>query len=164
MFTGAVRAGWSRRAVLGAVGTGAVGAAASCSWFDTAGSDPPPPDPLAPLLAATRDLLVRYARTGAIHPELADRLAPLRHAHEQHTTALRQMVGLPEPAPPSPTSTSTAGPQVPADPDEAVEALREAEQDGVDRAEQACLDAPVERTMLLGSIYAARATHLEVLA
>lgn len=162
VFTRAVQEGWSRRAVLGAAGAGAAGLASGCSWFDSSPPPPDPPDPLEPLLASTRALMVRYARTAAVHPELTDRLAPLRDTHEQHLAALRDLIGAPEPATP-PAATPSPGPGIPADDDAAVDALREAEQDGRDEAAQACLDAAAARTVLLGAICAARATHLEVL-
>ncbi|GAB3972305.1 hypothetical protein [Plantactinospora veratri] len=46
---------------------------------------------------------------------------------------------------------------------ETLRQLREAEQQGRDAAAKACLEAPANRAALVGSVTAARATHLEVL-
>jgi hypothetical protein len=159
VFTGPMR-GLSRRSVLGAAGAvGAAGAIAGCSWF--ADEPPPPPDPLAPFLAATRALAARYDTVLAAHPDLTGRLAPLLEAHRAHETALVGLIGRPELVSASPPPTSAAPP---ADPDEALATLRDAERDGQTEATEACLAAPSERAGLLGSIAAARATHAEVLA
>jgi hypothetical protein len=159
VFTSAVREGWSRRAVLGAAGViGAAGTLSGCSWFED--DPPPPPDPLEPLLAATRVLAARYEAALAAHPELADRLRPLHEAHRAHESALVELIGRPELASASPPPASPA----PADPEETLAALRDAERDEQDQATRECLAAPAERAGLLGSIAAARATHREVLA
>lgn len=172
VFTRPVQRGWSRRAVLGMFGTGmaaGIAPAAGCSWWD---SDPPPPpappDPLEPLLASTRDLAGRYAQTIAGYPELAGRLGPLHEAHLAHEAALLAVIGRPElaatsPGTPSGTAQSAAGPSA-SSPQEAVAALRKGERDGREQAAQACLAAEPGRAALLGSITAARRTHLEVLA
>jgi hypothetical protein len=157
---GGMHGGWSRRAALGAAGAvGAAGALAGCSWF---AEDPPPaPDPLEPLLAATRTLAARYAAALAAHPDLADRLRPLHEAHLAHESALVSLIGRPELATATP---SPPAPSPPGDPDGVLTALRDAERDGQDEAGRACLSAEPARAELLGSIAAARATHAEVLA
>jgi hypothetical protein len=177
VFTVAMRDGdarrWSRRSVLGAAALAGTAATASgCTWLGSPEPEPPPPDPLEPLLADTRALVARYERARAAHPDLTDALAPLRDAHAAHVAALRELIGLPDPAtpspgatpPPSPTPTAAAAGDIADDPDEAVGDLREAEAEAFEDVMERCLAAPPERTALLGSICAARATHLEVLS
>lgn len=144
--------------------TGSLAVATGCDWWDRP-PPPPPPDPLEPLLSATRALRARYRHTIAVHPDVAERLQPLLQTHDAHVTALRDMIGRPELATPTPTTSATPSPPaVPAGSDEAVAALREAEERARDDARHACLQASAERAGLLGSICAARATHVEVLA
>jgi len=166
VFTMAVRYGpvWTRRAVLGAAGgAGVAGVLAGCSLFAREQPEPPP-DPLAPLLASARALLARYQEAIADHPDLAERLEPIRQAHAAHAEALEELIG--PPATPTsgvwspPLATPTAGTGNPAD---VLAALAEVERAGEREARLACLSAPPERTGLLGSITAARATHAEVL-
>lgn len=184
VFTVAVRRdkpGWTRRAVLGAASGAAVaGAVSGCSWFESDPPPPPPPDPLEPFLAATRALATRYQRVLASHPDLVGQLRPLQQAHLAHAAALVALIGRPELASPTATTTpeptgpepaapaspdpaGTADPAEPTEPAEAVAGLRAAEQDARAAAAEACLAAPPERAALLGSITAARATHAEVL-
>jgi hypothetical protein len=185
VFTMAVRDGWSRRSVLGMLGATAAGLVAGtvtgCSFgADDAG--PPPPDPLEPLLAGTRELITRYGRSLTAAPDLAPLLDPLRRTHLAHEEALLTAIGRPELATPGTTSGSPASPGPAAtgppaatgrseptpEPDELraeIRAdLREAEQAAHDEAVRACLSAPPDRAALLGSIAAARATHAAVLA
>jgi hypothetical protein len=117
-----------------------------------------PPDPLAGLRAATAALADRYDATIARHAQLADRLGPLRDDHRAHLDALdRQMLDTPSPTP------SRTDQAVPDDPAAAVSALLAEEKSGVVAAADACLAAPSWRAALLGSIAAARASHVEVL-
>lgn len=83
------------------------------------------------------------------------------------------LIGRAELASDRPTGPASAGPGSPGpdrageagtDPRELLAELRQAEQEAQAEAAQACLSAPPERTALLGSITAARATHAEVLA
>lgn len=175
VFTVAVRqpspTRWPRRAVLTAGATSLAGIAAGCTWLGPGQQEPPPPDPLEPLLTDTRALAGRYARTLVAHPDLTKRLAPLRAAHLAHAAALRDEIGGAEPTTVPPGNTfpaAIASPvgvsDVPADPEDALSSLREQEESAREAAREACLQAPVERTGLLGSICAARASHLEVLA
>lgn len=172
VFTVAVRPHpperWTRRALLAAGGASLAGAATGCGWFRP-GTEPDPPDPLEPLLAVTRDLAGRYARTMVRHPDLADRLAPVLDTHTAHVTALLETIGRPELATPSPRPSpgAPASPTpaaIPPDQDDAVDQLRSLEEEALVVAREACLAAPVERIELLGSLCAARASHLEVLA
>jgi hypothetical protein len=172
VFTVAVRerGGWSRRAVLRAVGMGAAGLGAGgasgglagCSWFAPDPVDPPPPDPLEPLLAVTRQLVGRYEATVARHPDLTDLLSPVLAAHVAHADVLRKMIDRSETAPPTGEWVSPPTP-VPPREDEAVGSLREAEREAYDLAAAACLAAAPDRAAPLGSICAACGSHLEVL-
>jgi hypothetical protein len=166
--------GWSRRTVLAAAAaTGAAVTVTGCTWFEPE-PPPPPPDPLEPLLAGTRGLAGRHDRTLLVHPGLAGRLEPLRATHLAHVAALLEAIGRPGPATPAPATPAPATPApagsppdpggIPADDGEAVEQLREHERDASEQARQACLEAPPDRVALLGSICAARASHVEVLS
>jgi hypothetical protein len=151
--TGAVQR-WTRRAVLAGVV-----ALSGCSWLEREPDEPTPPDPLEPLLASTRALAARYQSALAAHPELADRLRALHENHRVHEAALLELIGRPELASPSPG----AGTWSPPLGEDVLGELREAEQAAREEAAQACLAASPERTAVLGSITAARATHAEVL-
>ena len=163
----AVRYGprWTRRAVLAAAGgVGVAGVLSGCSLF-TPEEPALPPDPLEPLLASAHQLITRYQEAISAHPDLAPRLQPIQQAHEAHAEALQQLIG----RSPSPPGTGEAGsppaPSPAADPDDAavLASLAELERAAAHQARLACLAAPAERTGLLGSITAARATHAEVL-
>ncbi|MEV7226439.1 hypothetical protein AB0M79_05355 [Polymorphospora sp. NPDC051019] len=141
-------------------GLAATGVLSACGLFD--GDDPPPaPDPLAPLLADARGLAARHEAAAAAHPALADRLTPIAQAHRAHEAELVRVTR--ESPSPSPSGVTGMAPQVPAEADAALAELRTAEEAGHKLAQDACLAAPAERAALLGSITAARATHLEVL-
>ncbi|HEU4420927.1 MAG TPA: hypothetical protein VFR67_00115 [Pilimelia sp.] len=160
----------TRRAVLRAAGAGAASligyALSGCDLFTDRTSPPPAPDPLAPLLAETVELIGRYDAALAAHPALSDRLVPVREAHLAHATAIARLIGAPAPGGSPGTGTpspSGSGTGAPADEKSTLAALRAAEQAGQRRAAQACLAAPAGRAALLGSVAAARATHAEVL-
>jgi hypothetical protein len=156
----------TRRALLrggadAALAAAALGALAGCGLLDEDPPAPAPPDPLAPLLAGTVDLLARYDAALAAQPDLAARLTPVREAHAAHAAALAALIGVPTPSPaPGPSAEPTG-----AAPDArgTLAALRAAEQGGRRAAADACLAAPAERATLLGTIAAARASHVEAL-
>ncbi|MCW6007729.1 hypothetical protein K1W54_24735 [Micromonospora sp. CPCC 205371] len=132
---------------------------AGCDLFESEPEPAASPDPLAPLLAETLDLAARHEAAIAAYPELADRLTPVLEAHRQHATDLAKLTGA---APPSAASSTPAAAAPAGDAKATLAALRAAEQQGQKTAADACLAAPAERAALLGSISAARATHLEV--
>jgi hypothetical protein len=145
------------RAATAVAGAAVAGPLAGCGLFDR--DEPERPDPLDPLLDSTVRLAARYDATIAAQPDLAERLTPLRDAHQAHAKALAQLIGRPASRlSPSPAA-STPG----ADAATALAQLRVAEKAAQDEATAACLAAPADRTALLGSIVAARATHQEVL-
>jgi hypothetical protein len=155
--------GRSRRELLRALGLVALGGTAApmtaCDLFDRAPKRPPEPDPLAPMIAEALDLAARYEAAVASNAALAGRLGPVAQAHRAHAEELARVTGAA-----LPTGTPTPAPTTPAaDGQNVLAALRAAEQQGREAAAKACVDAPVQRAALLGSIAAARATHLEVL-
>jgi hypothetical protein len=157
------RRGHSRRTVLRAVVGGLAGAVSlsACDGPQQADSAPKNPDPLNPFYRDTEALLGRYEATITAQPGLAERLGPLRDAHRAHLQALaREIVPGPEAAPSG--SASVSGP--PSDRAAALAALLAAEKDGSAAARAACLTAPSYRAALLGSIAAARASHMGVLS
>jgi hypothetical protein len=152
---GALRAAVAAGAVL-LTGAGATG----CDLLHLDPASPAGPDELAELRAATAALADWYDATIRRHPALSSKLGPLRDAHRAHLDALeRQLVGTRTPAA-GPSNTEAA---VPGDPVAAVSALLAAEKAGVSAAGAACLSAPAWQAALLGSIAAARASHVEVL-
>ncbi|MEE6306699.1 hypothetical protein V1634_07660 [Plantactinospora veratri] len=157
-------AGRSRREMIRAVGlaalVGATGPLAGCGLFGGEPDPPPEPDPLAPLISGALDLAARHEAAIAAFPELADRLRPVAEAHRAHAAELSRVTGTA-----LPTATATAPPPGAGAGvmSETLRQLREAEQQGRDAAAKACLEAPANRAALVGSVTAARATHLEVL-
>jgi hypothetical protein len=143
-----------------AVGAVALYPIAGCGLFgdEEEKAQPPAPDPLAPLLAEALSLAGQHEAAIAAFPVLADRLTPVAQAHREHAAALTKVIKAPEPS-----ASASASPGAPAgDAKGTLAALRSAEQKGQKAAAQACQTAPAERVALLGSIAAARATHLEV--
>jgi hypothetical protein len=159
--------GWSRRGVLQAAGLTAVVVTplAGCDLFDKKPA-PKTPDPLAPLISDALGLADRYDAAAAGYPDLAARLTPVAQAHRAHAAELARVTGTALPSAPAPSGSATGGSpgQSPTgDANSALAALRAAEQQGREAVAKACIDAPKSRAALLGSIAAARATHLEVL-
>jgi hypothetical protein len=157
---------YSRRGVLRAATTLAGAAAtvplAGCGLFDR--DEPEGLDPLDPLLAATVRLAAEYDAAIAAQPELAERLTPLRDAHQAHAKALAQVIGRPASRlSPSTVANASASPTA-GDAATTLAQLRAAEKAGQGEATAACLAAHADRAALLGSITAARATHQAVLA
>ncbi|GAB3082059.1 hypothetical protein [Micromonospora schwarzwaldensis] len=130
-----------------------------CDLFDR-DREPPRPDALEPLAAEALALEARHRAAASAAPALAARLTPIADAHRAHADELRRVIGRPAP------SGTPAGPSgTPADaPDAVLAELRRAEQQGHANAAKAGATAPAERAALLGSIAAARATHVEALA
>jgi hypothetical protein len=148
------------RGVAGLVGAAAAGAALTgCGIFGGGGGPEPPdqPQPLLDFLAATSALADRYDATISEVPALIGALTPIRDAHRAHVRALADALGTsaPKSAPPA-TPPPSDGPS-------ATTALAAAEKGARDDAKAACLAAAPRYAPLLGSIAAARATHLEVL-
>jgi hypothetical protein len=108
-------------------------------------------------LVATVALGDRYDVSMAAVPSLRDLLTPLRDTHRTHARVLAAAVGAPVPA------ASAGSGLAPATRAQALAGLAAAETSGRDEAIAACLSSSARLASLLGSIAAARATHLEVL-
>src|SRR6266498_1676956 len=142
------RRGLLRRAAgLGGAAIAALAAGATPTGCGYLGSGPqwrPGADPLVGLRAATATLA-------------DERIGPLLDAHRAHLDALdRQMV-----SPPAPDGVTVQASPVPDDPAAALSGLVAAEKAAMSEASAACLAAPGWRAALLGSIAAARASHVE---
>ncbi|GIJ77075.1 hypothetical protein Xph01_15070 [Micromonospora phaseoli] len=154
----------SRRAVLRAGALLALGGAAvpltSCGLLDR-DEQPPQPDALTPLIDEALRLAAGLRAAATAHPELTDRLVPLAESHEAHAAELTRVVGGPTATPSGSAVSPSSAPS--ADRSATLTALRQSERAGRDAATRACATAPAERAALLGSVAAARATHLEAL-
>ncbi|MDG4792485.1 hypothetical protein [Micromonospora sp. WMMD1082] len=140
---------------------GAAAPLTGCGLLDR-DEQPPTPDPLTPLLDESRRLAEGLRTAAAAHPDLAARLVPLAESHEAHAAELARVIGTAT-ASPTPADPSPADPAPPRDRSATLTALRQAERAGRESATRACAEAPAERAALLGSVAAARATHLEAL-
>jgi hypothetical protein len=147
------------RGLLGVTGAAGVTLTTGCSLFgDSSTSPPPAPNPLEGFYRDTIALADRYDAALAQVPALAGAITGPRDTHRAHVKALAQALAL---ATPKPSGTPTAGPA--GDRNAVLAALVQAETKARDAAVEACLSAPNRLAVLLGSIAAARATHLEVL-
>jgi hypothetical protein len=151
------------RGLLGVTGVGVLGAG-SLAGCDIFGSDSAPPTEATPpalsgFLNATVALGDQYDAALATVDSLPATVGQIRDAHRAHAKALAKAIGV---ATPSAKASPTGG--APATRDEALAALVAAEKTGHDQAETECLKSPPRFAALLGSIAAARATHLVGLA
>ncbi|MGY1455024.1 hypothetical protein [Streptomyces sp. SS8] len=123
-------------------------------------------------------LLARYDRTLAAHPDLAERLKPLRADVARHVKAFGGTgsgASAAPKAPGSPKASASAGGSpapgasrgaeagVPADPGRALAALANAERATTDTLTRALDGAPPELARLLASVAAAGAVHVYLL-
>ena len=143
------------RGLLGLAGVAAGGALAGCDVLR--GGEPPESHEFDALLAGTVALAARYEATLAAHADLAPTITPVRDAHRAHGAALAQAMGQPAPGP------GVGAEQPPADRAGALAALATAEKAARDQAVAACMSAGPRGAALIGTIAAARASHLEVL-
>ncbi|WFE60560.1 hypothetical protein [Micromonospora sp. WMMD712] len=137
---------------------GAVAPLTGCDLLDRGDQQDQAPDPLEPLATQARELAARHRAALAADPGLAPLLTPIADAHEAHAAELAKLTGRP-PASPGPSPEATTG----GDRAAVLAALRKAEQDGREAAAKLCAAAPADRAALVGSIAAARATHVEAL-
>lgn len=146
------------RGLLGVTGVAGVSLAAGCDLFDTGSGTPPPPNPLESFLVDTAALLARYNQALAQVPALGPTITHIRDTHLEHANALAKALNAPSPAPSAGGSGAPSGDRA-----TVLAALVDAETKGHDAAVQACLATDARLAPLVGSIAAARATHLEVL-
>jgi hypothetical protein len=122
-----------------------------------------PPSPILPVREDSLALLAAYDATLRRHPDLADRLKPLREDHHRHVRELDRELGS---ATPSASGSATVSPSVspvPSSADAALGALTGQEKQAEQRARRSCLAAPDRYATLFGSIAACRASHVEAL-
>jgi hypothetical protein len=152
---------YTRRALLrtALAATGAVAAAglSGCDLFGKKGSAAGADAGLTAFLANTAALAEQYRQAIQDSPDLTALLTPIRDAHAAHTAKLAEALGVTAPSP-------AAAPGTSGDRGTVIAALRRAETEAKDKAVAACVAAPNKYAPLVGSIAAARATHLEVLA
>ena len=131
-------------------------------------------DALGPLYTETLALISLYDQNIAAYPALAALIGPLREDHRQHAIAIASLMRIVAPAvsigpdagglpmPPVTASPATAAP-IAADSAPARATLSAAEATAKASAVAACLSAPADRSAVLASIAACRATHVAVL-
>ncbi|GIF67058.1 hypothetical protein Ais01nite_50930 [Asanoa ishikariensis] len=136
-----------------------VGAAGGCGLLDRTPDEPPPPDPLLPLADDAVRLAALHRSAAAELPERAAALTAIAEAHDAHAKELSRIMATPAPSPAASGSVAASTPTA----EERIESLRVAEKAAYEAAVQACLRTPNHRAALVGSIAAARATHLEAL-
>lgn len=157
--------GMDRRTLLSVLAaTGVTVAAGGCVAGGTrhaASPTPSGPDPQSRDLADERDLLAAYDATIAAHPDLADRLGPMREDHARHVEALAGLLSAS--TSPSASATSVPPPEVPAERAGALAALRSAEQNAAAARTDSCVAASGDRAALLGSVAACESSHAAVL-
>jgi hypothetical protein len=141
--------------LLGAGGTLSAAALAGCDPLGR-GGPPPPPSDLAAFLQSTGALADRYDATLAVHGGLSATVGPIRDAHRAHAAALARLLFVKTPE-------VGTGPTPPDLEPAALDALTHAERTGHTAAVAVCLPAAQQYVALLGSIAAARASHLEAL-
>jgi hypothetical protein len=147
---GVTGTGHRRRQVLGAAAGLAVSATtlAGCGLFDEDPAPPSAPDALQPLLDESLALAAAYDRAIATQPALSAKLTPLAADHRAHAAELAQVIGRAGPSG-APVTIGTD--------------LRAAELTAQKSATAAVRQAPADRVMLVASIAACRATHVEAL-
>ncbi|TDC22301.1 hypothetical protein E1265_16025 [Streptomyces sp. 8K308] len=145
----------SRRAVfLGGLLACSAGALAGCTSSEESGSGGGAVSATTVLGLRRRaardgnDLLARYDATAAAHPALAETLRPFRDTVAAHLAALNEG----DASPPGP---SGGPPEVPADRDEALTALADAEREVAEARLRAVPDASPDLARLLASLAAA---------
>jgi hypothetical protein len=122
-----------------------------------------PPSPILPVRADSLALLAAYDATLRRHPDLADRLKPLREDHHRHVRELEHELGSATPSASGSASPTPSASPVPAGADAALGALTGQEKQAEKHARQSCLTAPDRYATLFGSIAACRASHVEAL-
>jgi hypothetical protein len=147
------------RGLLGVTGVAGVSLATGCGVFDDGSRTPPPPDPLEGFLRDTIALADLFEAALTAVPALGPVIIGPRDAHRAHARALAQAIGA---ATPRPSGTGTA--RAPgSDRASVLASLVAAQTKARDTAVEVCLSTTARLAPLVGSIAAARASHLEVL-
>ncbi|MET7641747.1 hypothetical protein [Streptomyces sp. NPDC005438] len=137
-------------------GTG-VTVTSGCTASEARGGGPPAAEPRLRRSTAleSRELLARYRATAKAHPDLADRLRPLR---DEVTAHIREL-DTEQSSPGSTQRRDRPAPTVPKDEDQALAELARQERLVADARTKALVTAPPEVARLLASLAAAGATH-----
>ncbi|BCJ34852.1 lipoprotein [Actinocatenispora thailandica] len=122
-----------------------------------------PPSPILPVRADSLALLAAYDATLRRHPDLTDRLKPLREDHRRHVQELDHELGSAAPSASGSASASPSASAVPATADAALGSLTGQEKQAEQHARQSCLTAPDRYATVFASIAACRASHVEAL-
>jgi hypothetical protein len=167
VLTMAMPSGYPRRtllsaAALAAAGTAAGPALAGCDSTGDGGTAVPAADAAAlrQVAAEALGLANRYDQAISRSPDQSARLTPIRDAHREHAAAIgRSLDATVAPsAPPDPSGSAASGSG------SALKALAAAEKAAAERALTACVAAASYYAPLLGTVAAARASHVEVLS
>jgi hypothetical protein len=154
-------------AAAGTAATAATGALAGCDIPLPGRRNPPKTEAMTDaelmrdVAADSLDLAARYDATIARVPDLSARLTPIRDAHRDHATALARLIGSPAPGGGA-ASTGAAGSS--AATTTTLKALAEGERAAAGRAAIAAIQVATFHAPLVGTIAAARASHVEALA
>ncbi|MEU8726564.1 hypothetical protein [Streptomyces antimycoticus] len=111
-------------------------------------------------------LLARYDATVDAHPDLGERLAPLREETARHAAVFTTKDRSASPSATASRSPSSGGqrvPKVPQDEKQALSALAQAERQTADTRTAALATAPPELARLLASVAACGAAHVYLL-
>jgi hypothetical protein len=166
VFTMAMPSGHPRRTLLAVAGLSVVGAAAGGSLAGCDNDDGPTAVPAADAAALRQvagealDLANRYDQAISQNADQSAKLTPIRDAHREHAAAIgRSLDATVAPsAPPNPSGSATSGSGG------ALKALAAAEKAAAERALTACVASASYYAPLLGTVAAARASHVEVLS
>lgn len=127
---------------------------------------PPHPDEAIRerVIVAERELVALYMAASAAHPELDAELQRFADRHLRHIAAIESTAppltaGAPTPTP-SPGSETPTRPEIPADPEAAVQQLRDVETAAVEGRRTDCMEARDHQlATVLASIAACEAAH-----
>ena len=122
-----------------------------------------PPSPILPVRGDSLALLAAYDATLRRHPDLADRITPLREDHRRHVQQLDRALGSASPSASGSAAPSASPSPVPETTQAALGALTGAEKQAAGHAERSCLSAPDRYATLFAAIAACRSSHVEAL-
>lgn len=163
VLTVAMPWGHPRRSVLAAAGVTLAGAAlVACTGNDDGPTAIPAADAAAlrQVAGEALDLANRYDQAISQNAGQSAKLTPIRDAHREHAAAIGRSLdsSVAPAAPPGPSGSAAAGSG------SGLKALATAEKAAAERALTACVAAESYYAPLLGTVAAARASHVEVLS